>query len=92
MINLKISLKLGLWFFVCLLVIETSSMVYLHRHVIESRAMQELNSLKERGNSHRDVLEISMYPSTLHHIALMESKTDSEVVIINEMTVVIENY
>ncbi|PAE36661.1 sensor histidine kinase [Bacillus sp. 7884-1] len=78
---MKISLKLGLWFFVCLLIIETSSMVYLHRHVIESRAMQELNSLKERGNSHRDVLEMSMDPSTLHHIALMESKTDTEVVI-----------
>lgn len=78
---MKISLKLGLWFFVCLLIIETSSMGYLHRHVIKSRAMQELNSLKERGNSHRDVLEISSDPSTLDHIALMESKTDTEVVI-----------
>lgn len=80
---MKISLKLGLWFFVCILIIETTSMVYLHRHVIHSRAMQELNSLKERGNSHRDVLEISSDPSTLHHIALMESKTDTEVVIKN---------
>lgn len=80
---MKISLKLGLWFFVCILIIETSSMLYLHRHVIESRAMQELNSLKERGNSHRDVLEKSSDPSTLHHIALMESKTDTEVVIKN---------
>jgi two-component system, OmpR family, sensor histidine kinase ArlS len=78
---MKISLRLGLWFFVCILIIETTSMVYLHRHVIHSRAMQELNSLKERGNSHRDVLEISSDPSTLHHIALMESKTDTEVVI-----------
>ncbi|MBV7505295.1 HAMP domain-containing histidine kinase [Bacillus sp. sid0103] len=81
---MKISLKFGLWFFVCILIIETTSMVYLHRHVIHSRAMQELNSLKERGNSHRDVLEISSDPSTLHHIALMESKTDTEVVIKKE--------
>lgn len=81
---MKISLKLGLWFFVCILIIETSSMVYLHRHIIESRAMQELNSLKERGNSHRDVLEVSSDPSTLHHIALMESKTDTEVVIMDK--------
>ncbi|WP_108671403.1 sensor histidine kinase [Peribacillus acanthi] len=78
---MKISLKLGLWFFVCILIIETSSMVYLHRHVIHSRTMQELNSLHARGNSHREVLEISSEPSTLHHIALMESKTDTEVVI-----------
>lgn len=88
---MKISLKLGLWFFVCILIIETSSMVYLHRHVIESRAMQELNSLKERGNSHRDVLEISSDPSTLHHIALMESKTDTEVVIKNSNGKIVES-
>ncbi|MGX6446340.1 ATP-binding protein [Neobacillus sp. K501] len=43
--------------------------------------MQELDSLRERGNSHRDVLEMSFDSSTLHHIALMESKTDTEVVI-----------
>lgn len=88
---MKISLKLGLWFFVCLLIIETSSMVYLHRHVIESRALQELNSLKERGNSHRDVLEMSSHPSTLHHIALMESKTETEVVIINSDRKIVES-
>jgi two-component system, OmpR family, sensor histidine kinase ArlS len=88
---MKISIKLGLWFFVCILIIETSSMVYLHRHVIESRAMQELNSLKDRGNSHRDVLESSSDPSTLHHIALMESKTDTEVVIKNSDGKIVES-
>ncbi|MBI0579801.1 HAMP domain-containing protein [Neobacillus cucumis] len=88
---MKISLKLGIWFFVCILIIETSSMFYLHRHIIHSRAMQELNSLKERGNSHRDVLEFSMDPSTLHHIALMESKTDTEVVIKNNNGRIIES-
>ncbi|MED3622942.1 ATP-binding protein [Neobacillus thermocopriae] len=88
---MKISLKLGVWFFICILIIETTSMMYLHRHVIESRAMQELNSLKERGNSHRDVLEISSDSSTLHHIALMESKTDTEVVIKNSRGEIIES-
>lgn len=87
---MKISLKFGLWFFVCILIIETSSMLYLHRHVIESRAMQELNSLKDRGNSHRDVLEMSSDPSTLHHIALMELKTDTEVVIKNSDGKIVE--
>lgn len=88
---MKISLKLGLWFFVCILIIETTSMVYLHRHVIHSRAMQELNSLKASGNSHRDVLEMSSDPSTLHHIALMESKTDTDVVIKNSDGKIIES-
>ncbi|MFE8698310.1 ATP-binding protein [Cytobacillus sp. FJAT-53684] len=78
---MKISIKLGLWFFVCILIIETSSMMYLHRNIVHSRVHQELESLKARGNSHRDVLEISSDPSTLHHIGLMESQTDTEVVI-----------
>lgn len=80
---MKISLKLGLWFFVCIVLIETISMLYLHNHVIHSRVSQELQSLKARGNSHRDVLEISYDDSTLHHIGLMESHTVTEVVITN---------
>ncbi len=80
---MKISFKLGLWFFVCILIIETSSMMYLHRNVMHARVQQELDTLQERGNSHRDVLEISSDPSTLHHIALMESSTDTKVVITN---------
>lgn len=78
---MKISIKLGLWFFVCIMIIETASMMYLHRNIVHSRVHQELESLKARGNSHRDVLEISSDPSTLHHIGLMESQTDTEVVI-----------
>ncbi len=81
---MKISLKLGLWFFVCIILIETISMLYLHNQVIHSRVNQELQSLKARGNSHRDVLEISFNDSTLNHIGLMESHTDTEVVITNK--------
>lgn len=88
---MKISLKLGLWFFICILIIEASSMTYLHRHVIESRIMQELDSLKSRGNSHRDVLETSADPLTLHHIILMESKADTEVVVTTEKGEILES-
>ncbi|WHY57612.1 HAMP domain-containing sensor histidine kinase [Peribacillus simplex] len=56
-------------------------MVYLHNKVIHSRVNQELESLKARGNSHRDVLEITYSGSTLQHIGLMESHTDTDVVI-----------
>ncbi|WP_155889915.1 hypothetical protein [Peribacillus kribbensis] len=51
-----------------MVIIEAPSMIYLHSHVIHSRVSQELQSLKARGNSHRDVLEISFDSSTLHHI------------------------
>lgn len=80
---MKISIKLGLWFFICIFIIETCSMVYLHRNVIHSLVNEELSSLKARGNSHRDVLEMSSDNATLHHIGLMESQTDTEVVITN---------
>lgn len=78
---LKISLKLGLYIFSSIFLLETVSMLYLHNHVIQSRINQELESLKSRGNSHRDVLELSYSEGTLKHIGLMESHTDTDVVI-----------
>lgn len=87
---MKISFKLGLWFFICLFIIESSSMLFLHRTVVHSRILQELDSLKARGNSHREALEISSDLSTLHHISLMESHTDTEVLITNKNKEIIE--
>ncbi|MFS0762521.1 HAMP domain-containing sensor histidine kinase [Peribacillus phoenicis] len=80
---MKISFKLGLSIFVCIFLMETVSMIYLHNKVIHSRINQELESLKARGNSHRDVLEITYSDSTLQHIGLMEYHTDTDVVITN---------
>ena len=81
---MKISIKLGLWFFICIFVIESTSMIFLHRNVIHSLVNEELEVLKSRGNSHRDVLEISYDEATMHHIQIMESKTDTEVVITDQ--------
>ncbi|HZH62430.1 MAG TPA: HAMP domain-containing sensor histidine kinase [Metabacillus sp.] len=78
---MKISIKLGLWFFICIFIIESSSMFFLHRNVVHSLVNEELDALKSRGNSHSDVLEIAYDEATLHHIQIMESKTDTEVVI-----------
>ncbi|MBI0577685.1 HAMP domain-containing protein [Neobacillus cucumis] len=80
---MKISIKLGLWFFFCILVIEFFSMFFLHNNLVHSQVHQELGSLQARGNSHRAVLEITSDSATLHHIGLMESHTDTEVVITN---------
>jgi two-component system, OmpR family, sensor histidine kinase ArlS len=78
---MKISIKLGLWFFVCIVLIETFSMMLLHNNLVHSQVHQELQSLQARGNSHRAILEISADTDNLHHIGLMESQTDTEVVI-----------
>lgn len=78
---MKISVKYALWFFFCILVIEVFSMGFLHNNLVHSQVDREIHSLQARGNSHRAVLEISADPSTLHHIGLMESHTDTEVVI-----------
>lgn len=88
---MKFSTKLGLWFFICLLIIESVSMLVLHRHVVDSLVKEEFDSLLARGNSHRDVLETSYTSETLQHIVLMESNTDTEVVIIDENGSVIDS-
>ncbi|MEK4029555.1 ATP-binding protein [Pseudobacillus sp. FSL P4-0506] len=77
----KITLKLGLWFFFVMVMIQICLFFVLHTGLVESRVEEELDSLLARGNSHREVLEDSYSPKTLHHIALMEWKADTEVVI-----------
>lgn len=80
---MKISIKLGLWVFFCILFIESFSMIFLHENLVHSQVHQELQALQARGNNHREVLEISFDPATLNHIGLMESHTDTEIVVAN---------
>ncbi|WHX98754.1 ATP-binding protein [Neobacillus sp. DY30] len=80
---MKISIKLGLWFSLCILLIEIISMTFLHRNLVHSRVHQELDSLLAKGNGHRAVLEIKSDPHTLSHIGLMGSQSDSQVVVTN---------
>ncbi|UPG62214.1 sensor histidine kinase [Metabacillus endolithicus] len=60
-------------------------MFFLHRNVVHSLVNEELESLKSRGNSHSDVLEISYDETTLHHIQVMETETETEVVITDDI-------
>lgn len=55
----------------------------LHQKIAHSRIAEELSALVTRGNNHRDVLETYYNDETIHHIALMEVKSDTEVVITN---------
>ncbi|WP_223700888.1 sensor histidine kinase [Sutcliffiella deserti] len=88
---MKFSTKLGLWFFFCILIIETGSMLFLHQNVVQTLIDNEKEALLARGASHRDVLEDSFTDNTLQHIVLMESKTDTEVVITDQNGDVIES-
>ncbi|WP_175990278.1 cell wall metabolism sensor histidine kinase WalK [Bacillus sp. Marseille-Q1617] len=77
----KISTKLALYFTVVVLIMEAFLMFYLHEKIVDNRIGEELKSIQYRGNSHRDVLEDNYSQNTLQHIALMESKTETEVLI-----------
>jgi two-component system, OmpR family, sensor histidine kinase ArlS len=77
----KISIKIGILFFIATLFLETILVAFLHQSIIQSRVNDEFSSLLTRGNNHREILEESYYPETVKHIALMESKTDTQVVI-----------
>jgi nitrogen fixation/metabolism regulation signal transduction histidine kinase len=77
----KISIKIGLLFFAAIFLLETISMYFLHDNIIHSRVHEELSSLQTRGNNHREILEASFYEETIRHIALMESQTDTQVIL-----------
>ncbi len=80
---MKISIKLGLWFSLCILIIELVSMTFLHSNLVHTRVHQEFESLLSKGNSHRAVLERNADAHTLSHIQLMGEQADSQVVVTN---------
>nr|WP_263324864.1 cell wall metabolism sensor histidine kinase WalK [Neobacillus sp. Marseille-Q6967] len=77
----KISIKLGLWFSLCILLIEIVSMTFLHRNLVHSRVHQEFESLRTTGNTQRDLLEVYSDPHTLNHISLLGAHSDTQVVV-----------
>lgn len=78
-----ISIKIGLLFFAAIFLLETISMYFLHNNIIHSRVHDELAALQTRGNNHREILEASFNEETMKHIALMESRTDTQVILTN---------
>jgi two-component system, OmpR family, sensor histidine kinase ArlS len=82
-LHMKISVKLGLWFSVCILLIEIVSMTFLHRNLVHSRVHQEFELLLATGNSQRDILEINTDFHTLSHIKLLGAHSETQVVVTN---------
>ncbi len=77
----KISYKLGLLFFSFIILVEVILFYFLYSGLVDSRIEEELSALRARGESHRHVLEKSLDDMTIEHVALMESETDTDVVI-----------
>jgi two-component system, OmpR family, sensor histidine kinase ArlS len=80
----RISLKIGIVFFITILMVEGFLFYFLHSSIIHSRIDEELDSLLTRGNNHRDILETSYNAETIHHITTMESRTETHVVITDQ--------
>ncbi|RDU37770.1 two-component sensor histidine kinase [Neobacillus piezotolerans] len=77
----KLSFKIGLVFLAAIILLQIVLMVFLHSNIIHSRVHDELSALMTRGNNHREILEASFHEETIRHIALMESRTDTMVIL-----------
>lgn len=77
----KLSFKIGVLFFVFILIIESFLFFILYTNLANDRIDEVMSSLLARGNAHRDVLEDHYEQTTLEHIGLMESATEFTVII-----------
>lgn len=77
----KLSLKIGMLFFVFILIVQSVLFIFLYTNLANDRIDEVLGGLLARGNSHRNVLERSFETVTLKHVALMETDTETIVVI-----------
>lgn len=77
----KISLNIGLLFFIFILIIESVLFFLLYTTLADHQINQVMESLLTRGNTHRDVLEEHFDQSTLTHVGIMESASDFDVII-----------
>ena len=77
----KLSLKIGLLFFVFMLIIEVFVYFILYTNIANERIDEVMNSLLARANTHSAVLENNFDSSTLEHVAIMESESEFAVII-----------
>jgi len=80
----KLSFKMGLLFFVFILVIESFLFFILYMNLANDRIDEVMDGLLARGNTHRDVLEDHFDRATLDHVVIMESQSEFSVVITDE--------
>ena len=90
MIN-KVSLKIGLLFFVFIVIIESILFFTLYVTLVNERVDEVMGNLLARGNTHSEVLEGSYENATLEHVGMMESASDFIVVITDASGSIIVN-
>ncbi|KAA0956071.1 HAMP domain-containing histidine kinase [Planococcus sp. ANT_H30] len=77
----KLSLKIGLLFFVFIVIIESILFLTLYFTFVNDRVDEVMENLLARGNTHSEVLEDSFEQTTLNHVGMMESASDFTVII-----------
>lgn len=87
----RISTKLTSYFFISVLIMETTLMIYLHQNIIHSRIDEEFSRLIATGSNHRDVLTEYYSDTTMKHIVLMETDGEREVLITDPQGDIIES-
>ncbi|MDN7242167.1 HAMP domain-containing sensor histidine kinase [Planococcus sp. N028] len=80
----KLSLKIGLLFFGFIVIIESVLFATLYFTFVSERVDEVMDNLLARGNTHSEVLEGNFEPSTLKHVAMMESASNFIVIITDD--------
>src|SRR4051794_14860592 len=87
----KLSVKLGVLFFLIIFGLITFMFFFLHSGIAELRIEEELQNLQSRGNSHRAILEKQFDEEMIDHVVLMESESNTDVVITNEAREILDS-
>lgn len=87
----KVSLKIGLLFFIFIVIIESLLFFTLYVTLVNERVDEVMENLLARGNTHSEVLEGSYESATLEHVGMMESASDFIVVITDASGSIIVN-
>lgn len=87
----KLSLKIGLLFFVFILIIEAVLFSTLYFTLVNERVEEVMENLLARGETHSDVLEDSFEKTTLEHVGMMEAATDFIAVITDKTGEILVN-
>ncbi|EGA88496.1 two component system histidine kinase [Planococcus donghaensis MPA1U2] len=77
----KLSLKIGMLFFIFILIIQAFLFATLYVTLVNERVDRVLDSLLARGETHSEVLADSFEEVTLKHVGMMEAATNFIVVI-----------
>ncbi|MCK2157377.1 HAMP domain-containing sensor histidine kinase [Exiguobacterium sp. 17-1] len=87
----KLSFKITMFYFLGILMIFILSSAIVYNILEDQQVRSELESLQERGNSHRDVLSNNFERQTINHVVLMEEKAMTDVIILDEKNRVIDS-